>query len=239
VDDVRLAIMTGGSRGLGAAMCEEYLKRGWTVLEFSRSAPHQFSVRVDLSDPSAISEVFTGTLRALAVEKWDEVVAISNAAILGPVGPVENARPDDIAAHLDTNVVSAILFARAFVATFQDLDCTKTFVNISSGAAAKGYAGWSLYCASKAAMENFVRSVALEQSARRHPINAISVNPGVMDTDMQAAVRASRIEDFPSLDRFLGLHRDGLLNTPAEVAVRIADVVSSRPEPGSVCAVSQ
>jgi benzil reductase ((S)-benzoin forming) len=239
VDDVGLAIITGGSRGLGAAMCEEYLKRGWTVVEFSRSAPHQFSVSVDLSDPSAASEVFTSTLRSLADEKWDEVVAISNAAVLGPVGPVENARLDDIAAHLDTNVVSAIQFTSAFVAAFQDRDSPKTVVNISSGAAAKGYAGWSLYCASKAAMENFVRSVALEQSARRHPINAISVNPGVMDTDMQAAVRASSIEDFPALGRFLGLHRDGLLNAPAAVAARIADVVASRPEPGSVCAVSE
>jgi benzil reductase ((S)-benzoin forming) len=239
VDDLGLAIITGGSRGLGAALCEEYQNRGWTVLEFSRSAPHQFSVRVDLSEPSVASEVFTGTLRSAAVEKWDEVVAISNAAVLGPVGPVENAHLDEVISNLNTNLVSAILFTRAFVAAFQDRDCPKTVANISSGAAAKGYAGWSLYCASKAAMENFVRSVALEQSARRHPINAISVNPGVMDTDMQAAVRASSIEDFPALDRFLGLHRDGLLNTPAAVAARIADVVASRPEPGSVRAVSE
>ncbi len=234
-----LALITGGSRGLGAAMCEEYRNRGWTVLEFSRSAPHRFSVRVDLSDPSAAAEVFAGTLAPLALETWDEVVAISNAAVLGPVGPVENARLEDIAANFDTNVLTAVLFARSFVSAFQECDCLKSFVSISSGAAVKGYAGWSLYCASKAAMENFVRSVALEQAARRHPINAISVNPGVMDTDMQAAVRASRIEDFPALDRFLRLHRDGLLNTPAEVAARIADVVASRPEPGSVCAVSE
>ncbi len=234
-----VAIITGGSRGLGAALCEEYRSRGWVVVEFSRSAPHPFSVRVDLSDPSAASEVFAGTLGPLALETWDEVVAISNAAVLGPVGSVENANPDDIGTNLDTNVVSAILFARAFVSAFQEHDCPKTFVNISSGAAAKGYAGWSLYCASKAAMENFVRSVALEQSARRHPIDAISVNPGVMDTEMQAAVRAASIEDFPALDRFLGLHRDGLLNAPVAVAARIADVVSSRPEPGGVYAVSE
>ena len=234
-----LAIITGGSRGLGAALCEEYRDRQWTVVEFSRSAPHQFSVRTDLSDPLAASAVFARAFESLACESWDEVVAISNAAALGPVGPVENAHTDGIVANLDTNVVSAIMFARAFVAAFQDCECSKTLVNISSGAAAKGYAGWSLYCASKAAMENFVRSVALEQSGRRHPINAISVNPGVMDTDMQVAVRASSIEDFPGLDRFLRLHRDGLLNVPAGVAARIADVVASRPEPGSVCAVSQ
>ena len=220
-------------------MCEEYRSREWVVVEFSRSAPHPFSVRLDLSDPSAASEVFAGTLGPLALETWEEVVAISNAAVLGPVGSVENAHPDDIGTNLDTNVVSAILFARAFVSAFQGHACPKTFVNISSGAAAKGYAGWSLYCASKAAMENFVRSVALEQSARRHPIDAISVNPGVMDTDMQAAVRAASIEDFPALNRFLGLYRDGLLNAPVAVAARIADVVLSRPEPGGVYAVSE
>ncbi len=158
-------------------------------------------------------------MKSLAALDAPEVVAINNAAVLAPVGPVERSSPDEIARHLDVNVASSILFARAYVAAFQEHDCPKTFVNVSSGAASKGYAGWSLYCASKAALENYVRAVALEQAARPRPIRAISINPGVMDTAMQAAVRGSSIEDFPELERFLGLHREGRLSPPSLVAV--------------------
>jgi benzil reductase ((S)-benzoin forming) len=229
-----LAIITGGSHGLGAALCDEYRDRGWSAIEFSRSAPHSFSVRLDLSDPVMAADAFEDAFELLSAQDTDEIVAISNAAVLGPVGPVVNSAPAHIASHLDTNVVSAILFARAFIAAFQERDCPKTFVNISSGAAAKGYAGWSLYCASKAAMENFVRSVALEQSARHHPVSAINVNPGVMDTAMQAEVRSSSVEDFPTRERFVELKLGGQLVQPDLVAARIADLVASRPEAGGL-----
>lgn len=233
-----LAIVTGGSRGLGAALCDLYREQGWRIVEFSRSAPHFFSVRLDLSEPQDAAKLFGEALESLAVLDAPEVVAINNAAVLAPVGPVERSSPAEIAAHLDVNVLSSILFARAFVAAFQEHDCPKTFVNISSGAATKGYAGWSLYCAGKAALENYVRAVALEQAARAHPIRAISVNPGVMDTAMQAAVRGSSVGDFPALERFLRLHREGRLASPSLVASRIAEIVRSRPEPGGVYSVS-
>lgn len=234
-----LAIITGGSRGLGAALCDQYRERGWQVVEFSRSALQSFSVRADLSDPRGAAQLFAAALESLATLDVAEVVAINNAAVLAPVGPVERSSPAEIARHLDVNVVSSILFARAFVAAFQEHDCPKTFVNISSGAATKGYAGWSLYCASKAALENYVRAVALEQAARAHPIRAISINTGVMDTAMQAAVRGSRMEDFPELERFLALHREGRLSPPSLVASRIAEIVRVRPEPGGVYPVSR
>ncbi len=224
----------GDRRGLGAALCELYRERDWTVLEFSRSAPHPYSVPADLADIRAAAAAFASALPPLAATHCAEVVAIGNAAVLGPVGPVEHASPAGIAAHVDTNVTSAILFARAFVDAFQGHACPKTFVNISSGAAEKGYAGWSPYCASKAAMENFVRSLALEQAAREHPIRAISVNPGVMDTDMQAQVRESSVADFPEVARFLRLQAEGRLAQPSAVADSIAEIVASRPEAGGV-----
>lgn len=229
-----LAIITGGSSGLGAALCDLYRGRGWRVVEFSRSAPHSFSVQLDLADPQAAVDGFAAALASAAASGASEVVAISNAGVLGPAGPVEHSLPVDIRANLEVNVVSAILFARQFVAAFQDHDCPKTFVNVSSGAATKGHAGWSLYCAGKAALENYVRAVALEQAARAHPISAISINPGVMDTAMQAAVRSSSAQDFPELERYVRLYREGRLALPSAVASHIAEIVASRPKAGGV-----
>ena len=229
-----IAIITGGSRGLGAALCDLYRERGWRVLEFSRSAPHPYSVRLDLSDIRNVPDALGEELRSLAAFDAREVVAIGNASMLGPVGPVEGSSPEEIATHLHVNVVSAVLFARAFVEAFQGHTCPKTFVNISSGAANRGSAGWSLYGASKAALENFVRAVALEQEGHTEPIRAISINPGVMDTVMQEEVRNSRPEDFPAVERYARLHREGRLATASSVASQIAEIVASRPESGGV-----
>jgi benzil reductase ((S)-benzoin forming) len=229
-----LALITGGSRGLGAAMLDEYRSRGWSVMEFSRSGP---GVHLDLTDTEDTADVFADAFEGLSSFEVDEIAVINNAAMLGPVGSVANATPDEIAAHFDVNIVSAVLLARAFIGAFQERDCLKTFVNISSGAAVKGHAGWSLYCASKAAIENFVRAVALEQTSRPHPIRAINVNPGVMDTAMQTEVRASRVEDFPERERFVGLKLGGRLSQPDLVAARIADMIASRPESGATVGV--
>jgi benzil reductase ((S)-benzoin forming) len=196
----RLALVTGGSRGLGASLCATYLQCGWDVTEFSRSANSPFSVRVDMGDPEVASNVFAETCDALAAQDLAEVVAIGSAATLGPVGPVERAASADIAAHVNVNVTSAMLFVRAFVAAFRDHDCPKAFVNISSGAAGRGLAGWSLYCASKA---------ALEERMKKHPFRAFSVNPGVMDTAMQAEVRSASPEDFPDVQHYVLLHSEG------------------------------
>ena len=153
------------------------------------------------------------------------------------VGSLARASAEEVERHLEVNVVSAILLARAFTSAFQQLDCPKTFVNVSSGAAVRGHAGWSLYCASKAAMENFVRAMALEQADQEFPIRTLSVNPGVMDTAMQAEVRASSPEQFPEKARYVRLKAEGRLAEPGDVAARIVDVVASRPEPGTTGAL--
>ena len=231
---MRLVVVTGGSRGLGAALCEHYLAAGWRVVEFSRGAPHAYSVAADLSRPEQAATVFAQALARWDAVPLDEVAAFNNAAVVEPVGPVDRSSVEAIAGHVAVNVTSGILFARAFVAAFQDHDCPKAFVNVSSGAATRGVAGWSLYCATKAALENFVRAAALEQGARPHPISMLSVNPGVMDTDMQATVRNASKEDFPTVERFIRYEKEGVLVPPARVASRIADLVASRPEAGGV-----
>lgn len=228
-----IAIITGGSTGLGAALCEEYLARDWQVVEFSRRAPHPYSVKLDLADLHQAARVFGATFESLASHACDEVVAINNAAVLGPVGPSAFADPTEVARSVDVNVTAGVLFASEFIRVFQLRECAKTFVNISSGAAVKAHPGWSLYSAGKAAMEHYGRVLAAEQDQHDSPVRVFSVNPGIMDTGMQAEVRSAKPEDFPELDRFIGYRDDGLLVPPRDVATRIADLVAARPESGA------
>jgi len=85
--------------------------------------------------------------------------------------------------------------------------------------------GWSLYCSAKACLDSFIRTLALEQGQEPHPFLALSIDPGVIDTEMQAGIRAEDRNDFPDLARFRELAASGALRPPAEVAERIRRIV--------------
>lgn len=222
---MRLAMISGGSKGLGASLCSQYLAAGFTVVEFSRSAPHGYSVQVDLADPVATQQTVAAALRPLAGQNWDEIVVINNAGVLDPIGPASSKSPQAVLANINTNFASAIVFVSEVIGAFQAHTGRKTIASISSGAALKGYAGWSLYCAAKAGLENFIRSVALEQSAQSQPFVAINIDPGVMDTGMQTLIRSSTAADFPDVARFVQRKQAGELRTADAVARAIAHII--------------
>lgn len=221
----KLAIVTGGSKGLGAALCDLYLSRGYEVMEFSRSGTAAHSTRVDLADPHAAERAFSEAFSRLSARPYDEIVAINNAATLAPIGPTSGKATAELFSNMNINVASAVIFMTKLIAAFQGHDCRKSIVNISSGAALKPYAGWSLYCMSKAGIEAFVRSVAAEQERETHPFHLVNIGPGVIDTEMQGSIRASNANDFPSIERFVGLKNSGALQSPQQVASIIARIV--------------
>jgi benzil reductase ((S)-benzoin forming) len=227
-----LALISGGSRGLGAALRKRYRDAGWEVVTFSRSGHGEGHVALDLARPDEAARALAGSLAPLAAHDWDEVVAISNAAQLGPVGPLTGKGDIDILANVNINVAGGIVFMNAVLRAFAAHDCEKTLVNISSGAAQRAFHGWSLYCAAKAGLERFVECVALEQAALAHPFRAVNISPGVIDTGMQAEIRGSGDADFPDRDRFVGLKEDGVLQSPDAVAEVIARIVAERPVSG-------
>jgi benzil reductase ((S)-benzoin forming) len=223
---MRLALLTGGSKGLGLALCERFTEQGFRVLEFSRSAPHPYSVRIDLTSPENSLAVVAGALACLGDEHVEELLVVNNAATLEPIGPASRKSCDALLANLNTNFTSAILILTEVVRHFQATSCRKVLANVSSGAAQKGYSGWSLYCAAKAGLENFVHSVALEQQTEPHPFIPINIDPGVIDTEMQALVRGSSESDFPDRERFIQRKEQGGLEPPAEVAAAVFRILA-------------
>ncbi|HPU53640.1 MAG TPA: SDR family NAD(P)-dependent oxidoreductase, partial [Burkholderiaceae bacterium] len=149
---------------------------------------------------------------------------IANAGVLAPIGPTSRKDPADVLANMHVNFVSPVMLMTQAIAAFQDATCPKALLNISSGAALNGTAGWSLYCAAKAGLENFIRAVAAEQSVQAWPLRAVNISPGVIDTEMQAAIRAASADDFPAVGRFIQRKADGELRSPARVAAAVARI---------------
>jgi benzil reductase ((S)-benzoin forming) len=224
---MRLLILTGGSRGIGLAIAEELSARGCTVIEFSRTAPHPYSVATDLAAPLAAHRAVDAALAAVELAQLEELFVVSNAATLEPIGPSAHQPPAWVLNNLSINLVSPVLFLSAVVARFQAVPCRKVIANISAGGIRQGVHGWSLYCAAKMGMENFVQSVAIEQQAQAHPFIPVNIDPGVVDTQMHLVAGSASPGDFPAAPRFAARRAQGQLTSPRGAGSAIARLLLS------------
>ncbi len=226
---MKLAFVTGGSKGLGAVLCADYAAKGWEVVDFSRTAPHPYSVATDLSRPLEARSAIDKAMAGIDPDRIEELVAIHNAGLLDPMGPVSRKTPESVAANLEANLVGGVLFFASVMEHFQNAPGRKTLASISSGAALRPFAGWSLYGAAKAGLDHFIRTVSVEQTSEPRPFTAINIDPGVMDTAMQAGIRAAAKHDFPDVERFIARKEKGQLVAPERVARAVVRILE-RPD---------
>lgn len=214
----RKAILTGHSRGLGYALAEHLLAAGVPLLALARHGlPEQAGLQqrgLDLASSQALQAWLDSGELAEFVADADELLLINNAGTLGAVAPL--GQQTDIAQALSLNISTPLILADA-VARF-NRPCR--ILHISSGAAHKPYAGWSIYGASKAALDHHARCVAQEKHAH---VRICSLAPGVIDTEMQAEIRRTPAERFPLLPRFLALKAESALTPPATAARQLLD----------------
>jgi benzil reductase ((S)-benzoin forming) len=224
---MRSAVVTGVSRGLGESLARMLLIGGFEVTGVGRSSAATLSgpgyrfVSCDLSDTQSIDAAIAPAFQAIAEAAPEFVCLINNAAVAGPVGTIgalQTAALDSaIAANLVAPIAIANLFCRAFTATTQ----VRRIINVSSGAADSPLKGGGPYSIAKAGLEMLTRQIAAEHDAAT--FRAISVRPGVIDTDMQTFMRTQPPETLPSVDLFKGFHRDQRLVAPDTVARKIID----------------
>ena len=236
---VRTTILTGVSRGLGAALFDRLdaagdrligLGRRFTSAQQQRAASDPERVmlrRADLAQPTTLP---AAAERVEALAGTDHAVLIHHAAVVGPIGAVGSLPPEPLADAVTVNLTAPMLLTNAFLAAVP-AEAAATVLFISSGAAHRIIGGWSVYSATKRGGEMFVEAVAA-QLARRPRTRVTSVNPGVMDTDMQAALRDAAREGvwFPDADRYLALHEQGQLPHPDQVAARIIEEHLTEPQ---------
>jgi NAD(P)-dependent dehydrogenase (short-subunit alcohol dehydrogenase family) len=187
-----------------------------------------FTAAVDLTDLAALHGFARGLVERFGrIDLW-----VNNAAVLEPMGPLADAGEADLEHHVAVNITSALWTSRLFARHVRTRPGGGVLVNISSGAAVRPYEGWAPYCATKAAVDMLTEVLALE--GRASGLRALAVAPGVVDTDMQVAIRAAGEHRFPEIEKFRQLHRDGAFNSPSWVADHILDLAFGAEVPDQV-----
>ena len=222
------AIVTGHSRGLGAAIAEELLARGIPVLGLARQDNATLAARhpgrliqcaLDLGDSAALAHWLERSTLRHYLDECETVLLVNNAGTLQPIGSLAAQAPEAIARAVALNVAAPLMLAAATLVASPGAT-ERRILHVSSGAAHSAYAGWSVYCATKAALDQHARAVALDATPG---VKICSLAPGVIDTDMQAEIRASTESDFPLRPRFEALKRDGALLRPEACAHRLVN----------------
>jgi NAD(P)-dependent dehydrogenase (short-subunit alcohol dehydrogenase family) len=204
--DGAVALVTGGTRGIGASIAQRLKDDGLRVVTLGRSGG---DVQADVSDPASVQAAFD-EIR----EKFGPVLILVNNAGVTADGLAIRMPDHDWTSVIDTNLTGA------FNCTKRGLeDMLKArwgrIVNVSSVSAERANSGQANYAASKAGLLGFTRVVAKEMGKRN--ITANAVTPGFIETDMTADLPTSEIAAHIPAAR---------VGRPEEVAAAVAFLVS-------------
>ena len=183
------ALVTGASRGLGAALAEALNRRGWRLVVDGRDPDRLAAGVAALPRPDLVTAVAGDVAdpdhrAALATAAGGSVdLLVNNASTLGPtpLPPLADLPPAALEDVLRTNTVAPLGLLQALLPALERAG--GTVVSVSSDAAVEAYEGWGGYGASKAALDRLSAVLAVEHPALR----VYAVDPGDMDTDMHRA----------------------------------------------------
>ena len=195
-------LITGGTRGIGAAIARAASQAGYTVAitfetsdvaadELVSEGSVDLAIRSDAGDEAAVVAAF-----AEVVETYGRVDAlINNAGIAGSYGTIDTVTGDMLERLWAVNISAPFLFAREAVRHMSTANggLGGCIVNISSKAAVLGGSGeWVHYAASKGALESMTTGLAKEVAAVGIRVNA--VRPGLIETDFNEHASPGRVE---------------------------------------------
>lgn len=204
----QVVLIAGASRGIGAAAARAYAAAGAHLVLASRSwqrcealagelrgqGAQALAVACDVADFDQVQDAVAAALGRFG--RLD--VVVNNAGVIEPIAPLLDGDPAAWAQSVRINLIGAYHVLRAalppMVAAGQGVA-----INVSSGAAHQALEGWSAYCSGKAGLARLTEAAALETADSG--VRVIGFRPGVVDTDMQGAIRASGINPVSKLRR--------------------------------------
>lgn len=232
-------LITGTSRGIGAALAKKLVEKGNTVLGVSRNRPsglestkyHHFSF--DLANTSRLNQIIEKTNEIVNGQAFAFWCLVSNASAAEPIRSIEKCPAAEIEAHVRVGLIAPMILTSMFIRNFSHSKGRKKLVFISSGSAVNPMLDGSIYSSSKAGLNMFGRCVGLEQENREQGFEVVSIAPGMVDTAMQKIARSKTSDEFALADFFKQAFETGQLQDPADVAEKIYRIVEGTFENGA------
>lgn len=215
-----VVIVTGASRGLGAAIARILAELGADVVLTARSTRdlsmiekgiHDFggnaiSVPGDISDFENCERIIDESIKCFG--RLDSV--INNGGIIEPIASIADGSIKEWELNLAINVLGPVKLVQAALPYLREQN--GRVLNVSSGAAVNATKGWGAYCTAKAAINHFTKVLAEEEPT----ITAIALRPGVINTSMQETIREKGKVGMPEpvYKKFVDLYEQGKLLAP-------------------------
>jgi NAD(P)-dependent dehydrogenase (short-subunit alcohol dehydrogenase family) len=204
----KVVIVTGASRGIGAAAAEALAAAGAAVMLAARDGKLAAKIAgqieaaggkaaaqaCDVADYAAVEAAVAATTQRFGRPD----ILINNAGVIEPIATIAGSDPAAWAENVQINLVGAFNAVRAVLPGMVAAG-GGTIVNVSSGAALRPLEGWSAYCAGKAGMAMLTRAIMLEEGG--HGVRVFGFQPGTTDTDMQVLIRASGMNIISQIPR--------------------------------------
>lgn len=191
--DQPVVIVSGASRGLGAAIALEAARLGANIVLAARSRDRLMEVAQQIEGIGSQALAVQGDVRQeedcrnivqQALERFGRIDAlVNNAGVLEPIAPIAEACLQEWWDNWAVNVMGAVMLIQMSLPHLRQ--SRGRVVNISSGAAVNAIGGWGAYSIAKAAINHLTLILASEEA----DITALAVRPGVVDTEMQALIR--------------------------------------------------
>ena len=200
----KVVVITGASRGIGAAAARAFAQAGASVALLARNVgqitdlaaelgPQALAVPCDVADWAAVQAAVQAVLARFG--RLD--VMINNAGVIDPISRLADADPLEWGRAVDINLKGVFHGMRA-VLPIMRAQGAGTIITISSGAAVNPMEGWSAYCAAKAGALMLTRTAHLEEAASG--LRVLGLSPGTVATDMQRVIKASGVNAVSQLD---------------------------------------
>jgi NAD(P)-dependent dehydrogenase (short-subunit alcohol dehydrogenase family) len=196
----KTALVTGANRGIGEQIVEAFMRHDaakvYAAVRRPESARHLIeayggkveAIQIDLEHPESIV--------AAAKSARDVDIVVNNAGVLRSAGPLDKHTLDDFKFELEINTFGLIRMAQAFAPVLK-ANGGGAFVQLNSVASMKSFAGFSTYCASKAAAYSITQ--ALRDVLKEQGTLVISVHPGPIATDMAASAGLDEMAEPASI----------------------------------------
>ena len=213
----KVAVITGGAKGLGRAMAETFAKEGAKVIAVDMAQPEYTCKNVEFYELNITDEPGVEKFRDYAVEKYGHVDILVNNAGITRDAMLHKMTTDQWDLVINVNLKGVFLMGRAFGAHMRDIG-GGSIINISSVVGEFGNIGQTNYAATKSGVIGMTKSWAKElarydrKTERYIPVRVNAIAPGYTMTDMMKTVPQNLLDQFASQTML------GRLGQPQEIA---------------------